>query len=123
MEYRHYTGFNKNSNFEKLSGDIQRAILTQVNIELEARKLSKYFQKSFKDESIQEEFFNMTCDQYSNKDEKELKKLVIMESKSLYFHPLTEDRFKYYEMQAELRAKQLDNNIKIRMSDHFKTRE
>lgn len=123
MEYRHYTGFNKNSNFEKLSGDIQRAILTQANIELEARKLSKYFQKSFKDESIQEEFFNMTCDQYSNKDEKELKKLVIIDSKALYFHPLTKDRLNYYESQAELKAKQIDNDIQIRMGDHFRTRE
>ena len=65
----------------------------------------------------------MTCDQYSNKDEKELKKLVIMDSKTLYFHPLTEDRMKYYESLAELKAKQIDDNIKIRMSDHFRTRE
>ena len=120
MNYRHFTGFNENSKFEKLSGDIQRAIETQTNIDLEARKISQYFRKTFSDEDVQVTFFNKTCEEYANKDENELKKLVIKESKALYFYPLTKDRFEYYDNLAELEAKKLDSIIKYKVNDHFK---
>ena len=120
MNYRHFTGFNENSKFEKLSGDIQRAIETQTNIDLEARKISQYFRKAFSNEDVQVKFFNKTCEEYANKDENELKKLVIKESKALYFHPLTKDMFEYYDNLAELEAKKLDNIIKYRVNGHFK---
>ena len=60
MEYRYYNG-KKDSNFNTLPGNYQRAIETEVNIELEARKLSKSYSKQFENPINQEKFFNNTC--------------------------------------------------------------
>ena len=120
MEYRHFSGFNKESNFEKLSGDKQRAIETQVNIALEAHKRSRYYKKAMSDEQLQIDFFNMMCDIYANKSELEIKKFVILDSKALYYYPLTKDRFEYYDRLAEEKAKKMDNDIFMQTKQHFR---
>ena len=121
MKYRHFSGFNKESNFEKLSGDKQRAIETQANIELEAHILSKYYKFAMKDVETQQDFFNLLCDEFSNKSEEEIKKFVILDSKALYYYPLTKNRFDYYQNLAEERAKRIDMEIFIQTNRHFAT--
>lgn len=119
MIYRHYSD-NKNSPFGKLSGDIQRAIETQANIDVEAHKQSKYYYKAIKDEEIELELFKTLCKQYAKQSKKELKKLIILDSKALYYCPLTEDRMLYYERLAKEKAESMDRTIIFRMSKHFK---
>jgi hypothetical protein len=119
MIYRHYSD-NKNSPFGKLSGDIQRAIETQANIDVEAHKQSKYHGKAIKDEEIEFELFKALCKQYALKSEKELQRLVILDSKALYYYPLTKDRMAYYEKLAKEKADSMDRNIISRISKHFK---
>lgn len=121
MKYRYFTGFNENSKFIKLSGDIQRAIETQANIDLLANKISKYYGKPIQDDEIEEKLFNEFCEQYASKDEKELKKLVILDSKILYLYPLTKDRIQYYEDKAKEKAEFLDTNVAIQIKNHFMT--
>lgn len=120
MEYRHFSGFDMNSNFEKLSGDKRRAIETQVNIDVEAHKLSKYYKSVMQKEGTEQNLFNILCDEYANKSEIEIKKLVILESKALYYYPLTKDRFKYYKDLAKQKAEVMDKNIFIQTKEHFK---
>lgn len=120
MNYRHFSGFNKESNFEKLSGIEQRAIETQANIDLEVHKLSKYYKAAFKEENTEIELFNILCDEYSNKPRKEIKKFVLLDSKALYYYPLTEDRMNYYQRIAEEKVKTFDNNIFIQTCGKFK---
>ena len=121
MDYRHFSGFDMNSNFEKLSGDKRRAIETQANIDLEAHKLSKYYKKAFQMEGTEEKLFNILCDQYANKSEIEIKKLVILDSKALYYYPLTKDRMNYYQNLAKEKAELMDNKIFIQTKEHFKS--
>jgi len=118
MDYRHFSD-EKGSNFSKLSGDIQRAIETQANIDLQAYKLSKHYGHVIKDEETEDGLFRMLCKEYAEKSEKELKKLVIMESRALYFYPLTKDRFEYYERKARERAETMDININKEMYSSF----
>lgn len=120
MKYRYFSGFDENSNFMKLSGNIQRAIETQANIDLLANKLSKYYNKSIQGEEAEEKAFNTFCEQYASKNEDELKKLVIIDSKILYFYPLTKDRMRYYETRAKEKAEILDKNVRIRVNKHYK---
>lgn len=119
MIYRHYFD-NKNSPFGKLSGDIQRAIETQANIDVEAHKQSRYYNKSLKDEEIEIELFKALCKQYAKQSEKELKRLVILDSKALYYYPSTKERMLYYEKLAKDKAESMDRTIIARMSNHFK---
>lgn len=120
MKYRYFSGFNENSNFMKLSGDIQRAIETQANIDLLANKMSKYYGKPIKGEEIEEGLFNEFCEQYALKSNEELKKLVILDSKILYLYPLTKDRMEYYKAKAKEKAELLDENVRIRVSKHYR---
>jgi len=119
MEYMHFSFIKKESNFNNLSGDKQRAIETQVNIAVEAHRLSKYYGKAMSNEQTRQNFFDMLCDVYSNKSEEELKKYVILDSKALYYYPLTKDRYAYYDRLAEEKAKRMDKNIFIQTRDHF----
>jgi chlorite dismutase len=119
MQYRHFSGFNKESNFEKLSGDKQRAIETQANIDVEAHKLSRYYKAAMRSEETQEQLFNLLCNEYANKSENEIKKLVILDSKYLYCYPLTKDRMNHYQKLAEEKAQLMDKNIFIQTRDHF----
>ena len=119
MEYMHFSFIKKESNFNNLSGDKQRAIETQVNIAVEARRLSKYYGKAMSDEQTRQNFFDTLCDVYSNKSEEELKKYVILDSKALYYYPLTKDRYAYYDRLAEEKAKIMDRNVFIQTRDHF----
>lgn len=119
MEYMHFSFTKKESNFNNLSGDKQRAIETQVNIAVEAHRLSKYYGKAMSNEQTRQNFFDMLCDVYSNKSEEELKKYVILDSKALYYYPLTKDRYAYYDRLAEEKAKRMDKNIFIQTRDHF----
>ena len=119
MQYRHFSGFNKESNFEKLSGDKQRAIETQANIDVEAHKLSRYYKAATRYEETQEQLFNLLCDEYANKSESEIKKLVILDSKYLYYYPLTKDRMDYYQRLAKEQAQTMDRNIFIQTREHF----
>ena len=112
MEYRYFTG-KKDSKFRTLSGGIQRAIETQVNIELEARKRSKYLGVSFDAEGIKKYFFDNKCEKYANSDDTVLKKLKILDSKYLYLFPLTKDRTSYWESLAEEQANALDRSIDL----------
>ena len=112
MEYRYFTG-KKDSKFRTLSGDIQRAIETQVNIELEARKRSKYLGVSFDTEGIKKYLFDNKCEKYANSDDTVLKKLKILDSKYLYLFPLTKDRTAYWESLAEEQANALDRSIDL----------
>ena len=91
MNYRHFSFLKKESKFIELSGDKQRAIETQANIAVEAHKISRYY-----------------------------KKYVILDSKALYYYPLTKDRYAYYEQLAKEKAKLMDNNIFIETQKHFK---
>lgn len=119
MEYRYFSGKHE-SKFRTLSGDLQRAIETQVNIDLEARKISKYLGKSYASPSVQDYFFNERCEKYANASEDELKKLKILESKALYYHPLTKDRMNYYQSRAIELSKSIDIDTKYKMIEHFK---
>lgn len=119
MNYRHFSFLKKESKFIKLSGDMQRAIETQVNIAVEAHKISRYYKKPMQDENLQQQFFDMLCDIYANKSEQEIKKYVIFDSKTLYYYPLTKDRYAYYDRLAEEKAKRMDRNIFIQTMDHF----
>ena len=120
MKFRHFSGFNLNSNFEKLTGDIQRAIEMQANIDLMANKISKYYGKQIKGDKIEEQLFNEFCNLYANKDENTLKRLVISESKALYYYPLTKDRMNYYEQLAMEKASRLDKDVITQVQDHYK---
>ena len=119
MEYMHFSFIKKESNFNTLSGDKQRAIETQVNIAVEAHRLSKYYGKAMSNEQIRQNFFDMLCDVYSNKSEEELKKYVILDSKALYYYPLTKDRYEYYEKLAKEKAERMDKNIQFFTKDRF----
>lgn len=119
MKYRHFSD-EKGSNFSKLSGDVKRAIETQANIDVEAHKLSRFYGHVLKDDETETGLFNMLCREYIDKSEIELKKLVILESKYLYYYPLTQDRFEYYEKLAQERAKIMDTNIYSQTYQHFK---
>ena len=119
MEYMHFSFIKKESNFNTLSGDKQRAIETQVNIAVEAHRLSKYYGKAMSNEQTRQNFFDMLCDVYSNKSEEELKKYVILDSKALYYYPLTKDRYEYYEKLAKEKAEKMDKNIQFFTKDHF----
>ena len=122
MKYRHYSEYTKNSDFDKLSGDIRRAIETQANIDVEAHKLSRYYKPAMKDDEIEYELFKALCKQYSHQSEKELKKLVILDSKALYYYPLTKDRIEYYENLAKEKAEQIDRNIAAQMKINYKNK-
>ena len=119
MKYRHFHD-EKGSNFSKLSGDVKRAIETQANIDVEAHKLSRFYGHVLKDDETETGLFNMICKEYANKSDIELKKCVILESKYLYYYPLTQDRMEYYESLAKERAKVMDNNIYSQTYQHFK---
>ena len=110
MKYRHFHD-EKGSNFNKLSGDIQRAIETQANIDVEAHKLSRFYGHVLKDDETETGLFRMICQEYADKSGIELKKLVILDSKALYYYPMTKDRMKYYESLAKERAIILDKKI------------
>lgn len=118
MDYKHFSD-EKGSDFSKLSGDIQRAIETQANIDLQAYKLSKRYGHVIKDEETEENLFRKLCKKYAEKSEKDLKKLVIMESRALYFYPLTKDRLEYYEREARERAETMDMNVDNKMYNSF----
>ena len=119
MKYRHFSD-EKGSNFEKLSEDIQRAIETQANIDLQAYKLSKHYGHVIKDEETEDGLFRMLCKEYAEKSEKDLKKLVIMESRALYFYPLTKDRMEYYMTKAKERAETMDRDIDSQTRSNYK---
>ena len=119
MEYRHFHD-EKGSNFSKLSGNIQRAIETQANIDVEAHKLSRFYGHVLKDDETETGLFNMLCKEYADKPEIELKKLAILDSKALYYYPMTKDRMEYYESLAKKRAKRMDANIYAQTYQHFK---
>ena len=119
MKYRHFS-CEKESNFSKLSGDVQRAIETQANIDVEAHKLSRFYGHVLKDDETETGLFNMICQEYAEKSDIELKKLVILDSKALYYYPMTKDRMGYYETLAKERAERMDNNIRAQTCMHFK---
>ena len=119
MEYRHFHD-EKESNFNKLSGDIQRAIETQANIDVQAHKFSHSYGHVLKDDETETGLFNMICQEYANKSNKELKKLVILDSKALYYYSMTKDRMKYYESLAKERAKKIDVTIQAQTHRNFK---
>ena len=119
MEYMHFSFIKKESNFNTLSGDKQRAIETQANIAVEAHRLSKYYGKTMFDKEIRQKFFDMLCDIYANKPEKEIKKYIILDSKALYYYPLTKDRYEYYEKLAKEKAEKMDKNIQFFTKNHF----
>lgn len=119
MKYRHFSD-EKESNFNKLSEDIKRAIETQANIDVEAHKLSRFYGHVLKDDETETGLFNMLCQEYTNKSEIELKKLVILESKALYYYPLKKERFEYYERLAKERAKTMDKDIYNQTYQHYK---
>ncbi len=108
MEYLHYSNFCSHSPFSKLSGNYQRAIETQANIDLEARKVSKTYQKSFTSDAVQLNFFNKRCDYYAQKGPIELKRLAIFCSKAIYFFPLSTDRMTYYKNKAYQQSLRID---------------
>lgn len=110
MEYRYFSGFSDNSKFETFPGHVKRAIETQANIDLEAHKLSKCHKHKIKNEEM---FFNNLCEKYAQKDEDEIKKLTILESKYLYIYPLDKDRMNFYQHQAEEQAKRMDREFNI----------
>lgn len=110
MEYRYYNG-KKDSNFNTLPGNYQRAIETEVNIELEARKLSKSYSKQFENPINQEKFFNNTCEKLANSNEKDLKILMLKESRILYLYPDTNKRLEYYDTLAKEKAHDLDTSF------------
>lgn len=120
MKYMHFSFIKKESNFNILSGDKQRAIEMQANIVVEARRLSKYYGKAMLNEQTRQNFFDTLCDIYSNKSEEELKKYVILDSKALYYYPLTKDRYEYYEKLAKEKAERMDKNMQFFTKDHFK---
>ena len=120
MKYMHFSFIKKESNFNTLSGDKQRAIETQLNIVVVAFILSKYYGKAMSNEQARQNFFDTLCDIYSNKSEEELKKYVILDSKALYYYPLTKDRYEYYEKLAKEKAERMDKNMQFFTKDHFK---
>lgn len=111
MNYRHFSFSKKESKFAELSGDKQRAIETQANILIEARKISHSFKDAMQDENTQQTMFDIACDIYANKHEQEIKKYVIFDSKALYYYPLTKDRYAYYEQLAKEKADSIDNKV------------
>lgn len=111
MNYRHFSFSKKESKFAELSGDKQRAIETQANILIEARKISHSFKDAMQDDNIQQTMFDIVCDIYANKPEQEIKKYVIFDSKALYYYPLTKDRYAYYEQLAKEKADSIDNKV------------
>lgn len=119
MKYRHFSD-EKGSNFEKLSEDIKRAIETQANIDLQAHKLCKYYGHVLKDDETEEGLFKMICKEYAAKSEEELRKLVIVESRILYFYPLTKDRMEYYMTKAKERAETMDRDIDSQTRSNYK---
>lgn len=120
MNYRHFSFLKKESKFAELSGDKQRAIETQANILIEARKMSRSFKDAMQDENIQQTMFDIACDIYANKSEQEIKKYVIFDSKALYYYPLTEDRHAYYEQLAKEKADLIDNKAFLEVLKHSK---
>ena len=119
MKYRHFSNYERGSNFNNLSGEKQRAIETQANIDTEAYKLSRYYKPALKTEETEQQLFNMLCDEYSNKSDIEIKKMVILDSKALYYYPLTKDRHEYYERLAKEEANRIDKKIYIESHMHF----
>jgi len=119
MEYRYFSSHKKGTKFSTLSGDLRRAIETQANIDLEARKRSRYLGQSFQAKSVQDYFFNDKCEKYANSSEEELTKLKILDSKALYLFPLQKDRFAYWEKQAKEQAQRIDKNIEYQMAEHY----
>lgn len=120
MNYRHFSDFERGSKFVELSGDQRRAIETQANIDVEAHKLSRFYKMAMQKEGIEQDLFNMLCDEYSNKSELEIKKMVILDSKALYYYPLTKDRHEYYMRLAEERAERMDKRIMYETQQHFR---
>lgn len=120
MNYRHFSDFERGSKFVELSGDQRRAIETQANIDVEAHKLSRFYKMAMQKEGIEQDLFNMLCDEYSNKSELEIKKMVILDSKALYYYPLTKDRHEYYMRLAEERAERMDKRIMYETKQHFR---
>lgn len=119
MKYRYFSK-GEGSIFNTLSGNVQRAIETQANIDVEAHKLSKYYGHVLKDDETETGLFNMICEEYSRKSEEDLKKLVVFDSRTLYYYPFKKDREEYYESLAKERAKRMDNDIYIQTHQHYK---
>lgn len=113
MKYRHFSGFDMDSNFENLAGHVQRAIEAQANIDLMAHKFSECSREEIDGEDKEIELFNKLCDEYANKSEQKLKELVILDSKALYYYSLTSERMSFYESQARERALQMDKNAAV----------
>lgn len=111
MNYRHFSGNKGESKFIELTEEQKRAVETQANIDVEAHKLSRFYKPAMNEEGVEEQLFNMLCNEYASKPETELKRYVILDSKALYYYPLTENRHKYYMKLAEERAKKMDERI------------
>ena len=119
MKYRYFSK-GEGSIFNTLCGNVQRAIETQANIDVEAHKLSKYYGYVLKDDETETGLFNMICEEYSRKSEEDLKKLVEFDSRALYYYPFKKDREEYYESLAKERSKRMDNDIYIQTHQHYK---
>ena len=119
MKHRYFSK-GEGSIFNTLSGNVQRAIETQANIDVEAHKLSKYYGHVLKDDETETGLFNMICEEYSRKSEEDLKKLVAFDSRALYHYPFKKDREEYYESLAKERAKRMDNDIYIQTHQRYK---
>lgn len=119
MQYRYFSREGE-SIFKNLSGQVQRAIETQANIDVEAHKLSKYYGHVLKDDETETGLFNMICEEYARKSEEQLQRLIDFDSKALTYYPLKKDRDEYYESLAKERSKRMDKEIDFQTHKHFR---
>ena len=88
--------------FKDLPGHYQRALLNEAEIRYNGHQMSKYCKLGID----RDEFLLRTAESL----EKDVKKYVLKDSKTLYLFPLKKDRDSYYEQQSKEYANTLDRN-------------
>lgn len=88
--------------FKDLPGHYQRALLNEAEIRYNGHQMSRYCKLS----TNKDEFLLRTAESL----EKDVKKYVLKDSKTLYLFPLKKDRDSHYEQQSREYADMLDRN-------------
>ena len=110
--YLYYTADNRQTNFGKLPGHYQGAILDEANVQLRAYQLSDTYKDIANDSENEKKILAHFCEKYAA-DEKKYKELAIRSSQELYRYPLSKDRNEYRERCAKAISKKIDASARV----------
>lgn len=114
--YLYYTSSNRQTNFGKLPGHYQGAILDEANIQLRAYQLSSTYKDIANNPENEKKILAYFCEKYAS-DEKKYKELAIRSSKELYRYPLAKDRDEYRERCSKSIARKIDKHAELGKSN------